>query len=552
LQSCEKTQNSWKRSKSDRVETDRYIDAGDRLLKDWDYDRAYYYYYKAKLSAESKKDTSRVILSLINLATIHYIQADYGGAETVAIETIPLLQTKKDHPYNFDLHLTLGNIYLYTLDYENATYYFRKASQIKNTTAIEKIIPLNNIALVYLEMKEFKKAAAILEPLITKREVLQDSITYSRILTNLGYCYFKIGNSKALTYLNKSLQIRLKKNDIGQISSYAYLSEYYQKKNPNLANNYALQTYNVATKLKSPDDRLYSLKLLIKLNTGTKSKEYSLKYLHINDSIIKVRQIAKNQYAKIKYDSTKEKEENLSLKAQKIIQSEQQKIKNLIVYFVVGITIVISILITNLLLARNKREKMKASYNTEIRIAKKLHDELANDVYHTMAFAETQDLSTTHNKEILISNLDTIYSRTRNIARENNALETGPLFIPDLKEMMSGFNTQEVHVITNGLDSINWLTINCNKKIILYRIIQELLVNMKKHSQCSLVALTLKKIGNELQINYNDNGVGAVLEQIKSKNGLQNVENRIRAINGTITFDTKSDKGFKVQFIIPI
>jgi signal transduction histidine kinase len=195
---------------------------------------------------------------------------------------------------------------------------------------------------------------------------------------------------------------------------------------------------------------------------------------------------------------------------------------------------------------------MKASYNTEIRIAKKLHDELANDVYHTMAFAETQDLSTTHNKEILISNLDTIYSRTRNIAREYNALETGPLFISDLKEMMSGFNTQEVHVITNGLDSINWLTIDRNKKIVLYRIIQELLVNMKKHSQCSLVALTFKKIANELQINYNDNGVGAVLEQIKSKNGLQNVENRIRAINGTITFDTKSNKGFKVQFIIPI
>jgi hypothetical protein len=30
------------------------------------------------------------------------------------------------------------------------------------------------------------------------------------------------------------------------------------------------------------------------------------------------------------------------------------------------------------------------------------HDELANDVYQTMAFAETQDLSTTRNKEILL------------------------------------------------------------------------------------------------------------------------------------------------------
>jgi signal transduction histidine kinase len=205
-----------------------------------------------------------------------------------------------------------------------------------------------------------------------------------------------------------------------------------------------------------------------------------------------------------------------------------------------------------MLLARNKREKIKASYNTEIRIAKKLHDELANDVYHTMAFAETQDLSTIHNKEILISNLDTIYSRTRNISRENNSMETGPLFITDLKEMMSGFNTQEVNVITNGMDSINWIVLDDNKKIIIYRVIQELLVNMKKHSQCSLVVLTFKKTGNKLEIDYTDNGLGATLEQLNSKNGLQNVENRIQAIKGIITFETKSNKGFKVQFIIPI
>jgi signal transduction histidine kinase len=131
-------------------------------------------------------------------------------------------------------------------------------------------------------------------------------------------------------------------------------------------------------------------------------------------------------------------------------------------------------------------------------------------------------------------------------------METGPLFISDLKEMMSGFNTQEVNVITNGMDSINWMAIESNKKIIIYRVIQELLVNMKKHSQCSLVVLTFKKTGDKLQIDYTDNGVGATLEQLNSKNGLQNVENRIQAIKGLINFDTKSNKGFKVQFIIPI
>jgi hypothetical protein len=56
----------------------------------------------------------------------------------------------------------------------------------------------------------------------------------------------------------------------------------------------------------------------------------------------------------------------------------------------------------------------------------KLHDELANDVTKPWLLRNS-GLSTTRNKEIL-SNLDTIYSRTRNISKENISVETGPAF----------------------------------------------------------------------------------------------------------------------------
>lgn len=553
LQSCNKKPKDSTPKKFDRVDINKFMELGYKHTENLKYDSSYYYFNKAYHNAEIKNDTSVIILSLAWMAQTQRLLADYSGSETTAIEALPLIENNDNYLYGeTNIYINLGNTYSNTLEYDNALFYLNKAINSKTDEDIKSGI-LNNIALVYMGQEKYQNAINILNPLILKKEVLNNAENYSRILDNLGYSYLKLGNPKALDYLNKSRIMREQINDErGLIGSYYHLFEYYKKHNLNLGINYLYLAYKKATKVNHVDDRLECLKVLVQNSSGDKLKKHSLAFIHINDSINKVRQKAKNQFAKIKYDSTKEKEENLRLKDQKILQSEHQKTKNLLMYFVMGIIIMISILFTNLLLARNKREKMKASYNTEIRIAKKLHDELANDVYHTMAFAETQDLSTTHNKEILISNLDTIYSRTRNIARENNALETGPLFISDLKEMMSGFNTQEVHVITNGLDSINWLTIDRDKKIILYRIIQELLVNMKKHSQCSLVALTFKKIANELQINYNDNGVGAVLEQIKSKNGLQNVENRIRAINGTITFDTKSNKGFKVQFIIPI
>ena len=49
-----------------------------------------------------------------------------------------------------------------------------------------------------------------------------------------------------------------------------------------------------------------------------------------------------------------------------------------------------------------------------------------------------------------------------------------------------------------------------------------------------------------------DNGIGATENQLKSKNGLQNVENRILAVKGNISFDISPNKGFKVRFTIPI
>jgi glucose-6-phosphate-specific signal transduction histidine kinase len=169
-----------------------------------------------------------------------------------------------------------------------------------------------------------------------------------------------------------------------------------------------------------------------------------------------------------------------------------------------------------------------------------------------MAFAETQDLSTSENKELLLTNLDTIYSRTRNISKENSAIETGIHFVGNLKEMMVAFNTQEVNILVNGWESCPWNDLKHETKITLYRVLQELLVNMKKHSKCSLVVITFKRNKNKLEIDYSDNGLGATSEEINMKNGLHNVENRILGIKGTITFDTLSKKGFKISFTLPI
>ncbi|MBG6062845.1 hypothetical protein IWX83_002648 [Flavobacterium sp. CG_9.1] len=58
-----------------------------------------------------------------------------------------------------------------------------------------------------------------------------------------------------------------------------------------------------------------------------------------------------------------------------------------------------------------------------------------------MDFVETQDLPTANNKEIIVINLDTIYNKKRNNSKEDSSIETGILFVSNLKEMLSWFKT---------------------------------------------------------------------------------------------------------------
>ncbi len=555
LQSCEKKQKSKFEKKSNLTEINRLIELGEKHFKNTKYDSSYYYFNKAKSLCDVKKDTTKIIYSILKLAYIEQYQGNYSGSETTILEAFPFLKNNPNPNHHWALYNIMGHNYLQTLDYKLALHYYNLALNFK-TNQFRKSCIKNNIALTHMETHNYKKAVQILLPLTSQKDVINDIEIFSIILDNLGYSYYKVKNQKGINYMNQSLKIRKQSNnDLGLTRSYIHLSEYYQKSNSKLANKYAQLAYEKATIVNNADDRLESLKLMIQNNSKNQLKKYSLNYIQISDSLAKARQKAKNQFAKIKYDSKKDKEENLKLKTQKAetaLELEKQKNRNLILNFLVITGILSTIFLYYFLKAINKKEKIQTSYDTETRIAKKLHDELANDVYHTMAFAETQDLSTSQNKESLLNNLDTIYSRTRNISKENSAIDTGPKYIEGLKEMMSGFNTCSITILANGMDSIDWNALDRNKKIIVYRVIQELLVNMKKHSQCSLAVITFKKRENKLQIDYSDNGLGAALDKINSRNGLQNVENRILSINGTITFDTKSTKGFKTSFVIPV
>ncbi|WP_291151818.1 tetratricopeptide repeat protein [Flavobacterium sp. UBA7680] len=505
------------------------------LYKKVQLDSAYFFYNQAKDKCNNKSG-EEYAYALLQMATIQQYVGDFYGAEETITEGLANYKGKTYQPYFYNM---LAISYDKQKNFDGALEYYKKAFEtFSDDTA--KAIAQNNIGLVHLENGQYEKALAVLRPLLKNQSLKNNKIETARVFDNLGYAQFKLKHPDTYTNLSESLQLRDSlKDHIGLIPSNIHLSEYFKERDKAMAHKHAIKALLSAQKINSPDDKLEALRWIIENSEPTIANKYSPQFFQLNDSLQLVRSAAKNQFAKIKYDATR------ALQAVEIQKGQKQ------LYFIFFLSaVLLSILLYFLIRSKNRNKLKTISYATETHISKKLHDELANDVYNAMTFAETQDLQLPDKKEALIDNLDKIYNRTRNISKENSSINTDDKFENDLKDMISGYSNSKVNVITKNLNTIGWSKLAVEKKIAIYRVSQELLVNMKKHSEANLVMLSFESTPRFVDIQYTDNGKGIDNDHF-SKKGLQNAENRIHAVKGTFIFDQETSKGFKVTIQIP-
>ncbi len=84
----------------------------------------------------------------------------------------------------------------------------------------------------------------------------------------------------------------------------------------------------------------------------------------------------------------------------------------------------------------------------------------------------------------------------------------------NLSELLPTYNNEEINSIIKSIEKINWDEIDNIKKITIQRTLQELMVNMTKHSQASLVVVKFDQDANMVFIDYIDNGKGAKKNKI--------------------------------------
>jgi signal transduction histidine kinase len=182
-----------------------------------------------------------------------------------------------------------------------------------------------------------------------------------------------------------------------------------------------------------------------------------------------------------------------------------------------------------------------------LKLSKKVHDVVANGLYRVMSEIENQD---DLDKDGVLDKIEVLYDKSRDISYEDNPV-VEPNFKDKVNALLTSFSSQSTRVSLVGNEEALWNQVSPKAINDIEHVLQELMVNMKKHSNAANVVVKFEQVGNFVNIYYIDDGIG-IKGELNFNNGLTSTGNRIAGIGGTITFDRTTDKGLKIHITFPI
>jgi PAS domain S-box-containing protein len=191
-----------------------------------------------------------------------------------------------------------------------------------------------------------------------------------------------------------------------------------------------------------------------------------------------------------------------------------------------------------------------------LEMGRELHDNIGQQLTTVKLFLDlarnTADEKTEEMVNMALRNISEVINEVRSISRS--------LVPPTLKDL--GF-IESVNDLIDSLRIAQLLTIELdylyfdedqlpdNKKLALYRIIQEQLNNIVKHAGASHVAVVLRLTAGHIFLQIKDNGIGFDSSNVKKGLGLANIHNRAELLGGHVLLSSSPGNGCEINVSLP-
>lgn len=545
-----------------------------------------YYYYSKKLGYFKSNDISiEKAETLSALADIQQEEKLYNGAELDAINAIKILNRLSENEdtlyLNWSLYNLLAIISKNTLNKNKTLEYYDKS--ISYTKEMEdgftyEIFSINNKANAYRTFGEYSKALDLFNALLEEKEKYNEDEPdfYPTLLLNIAKTKFESGDYKFLEvedYLKKAYDtFKTIEFQNGIMATALEFSRLYLKHNEhNKAKQYGLEALKVSDEVSNNEYKMKALLTLSYLYEGEKGKDFLRKHIRLSDSLQSEERQVRNKFARVKFDTDQIEAENEQISRENILL-----LGSLLGLFIIGVSVYIIILqraknkelelvqeqqkaneeIYNLMLVQQDKVE-EARAQEKIRVSKELHDGVLGRLFgvrlslDSLNFSDGKEAMT--NRANYIGQLKTIEEDIRKISHEMNTdFVSGSGFMDIVSELIE--NQSKAYGLKYDFkytDDLSWEFVSNRTKINVYRILQESLQNIHKHSGAQSVKVQVLRENDSVIMYIVDDGKGFDTSKSKKGIGLKNMNSRISDIEGEISFASEINKGTKVTIKFP-
>lgn len=511
------------------------------------YDLAIEYYLKA---AKIRKEQEKFVLeanTYDNLSSLFTSLKDHKNSIKYAKKAIEIYIREKHEDQSEYTLSNLGTEYKRVKQYDLAIEYYEKALLLHKKTKNEssRAIDLHNLGAVYEELNQYEKALEFYkESLFLKNKIEK---TGSSIITIIN-----IGNVLSILTNRDSAEIMLLKGNEMAIEhkmldrekdAAEKLGNHYERNA-----NFKLAAYyrKIENYLK---DSLYNKDYTTKMNQLFVSFETERAKNDLLNEQVKSQQLEKDK-----------------AEAELAVFEKSKQIWSLIA------GAIILLLVGGFIFYRTKQKQKSKLANIRIeeqqkglaaviqvqeeerkRIAKDLHDGIVQQLGGLkLALQKIFTGKETAETTKIVRILDGSAQELRELSHKMMPRSLSELgLIPAMEDMLdNSLGNTEINYQFESFGITNRFKENI--EIAIYRIAQELINNVIKHSKANKVNVQLFKTGNDVLLIVEDNGEGINTSEQKEGIGLMNISSRLDTINGKVNFEPSPESGTLATVKIPV
>jgi PAS domain S-box-containing protein len=220
----------------------------------------------------------------------------------------------------------------------------------------------------------------------------------------------------------------------------------------------------------------------------------------------------------------------------------------------------------NLLIKKMARQTIKAMENERKALSKEIHDSIGGSLAAIKMLLESRLKNSTSSQPSMSVSLEKIIDHLSEVIEESRriAYQMRPLVLDDygltsaLSEYFQYFKGIYPRVnIVHRLDISSRSHISDDVKTVIYRVVQEALNNIGKHSGADTVRVEMLEHRNKLLLKIEDNGCGFEASKVLDTDqplmgyGIHSMKERIEICNGTFQLESAPGKGTLISASIP-